>query len=265
MSIHPEFTLIERYGAGAGGLDDASVWAIEAHLEGCDGCRRILAGAIDDRTRALLDRVALGVAAGLDRGPAPAPRRRARRSGIAARVLPWLATATALMLAAVLFERTFEWLPSLVLLLAPVAPLLPVAAAWSRRTDPAWELIAATPRAGAGLLLRRTLAALAAVIPVLALAGWWTGHAPALWLLPCLAFTAGTLALGGPGRVDRAAVALAAGWAAAVVAPSLATARLPVVLSAGSWPGWAAAIAVLAAVVGVRALRNESNHGMGAR
>ena len=35
--------------------------------------------------------------------------------------------------------------PSLVLLLAPVAPLLGVAAAWSRRLDPAYELVVASP------------------------------------------------------------------------------------------------------------------------
>ncbi|MEV7228121.1 zf-HC2 domain-containing protein [Polymorphospora sp. NPDC051019] len=253
MTTHPTPALISRYAAGADGVDDATVWAVEAHLESCAACRALLTGAVDPGTRDLLDRVADGIAAGITAGPAPAPRRRLRRTGVAVRVLPWLAVAAGLVLAAVLFELTFHSLPSLVLLVAPVAPLLPVAAAWSRRTDPAWELLATVPRAGLWLLLRRTLAVLAAVVPILAVAGWWTGHSPALWLLPCLAFTAGSLALGGLVRVDRAALALVALWSGAVVIPSLAGDRLPAVLSAGSWPGWVAVTVVLVAVVAFRA------------
>ncbi|MER7276323.1 hypothetical protein ABT369_17910 [Dactylosporangium sp. NPDC000244] len=213
--------------------------------------------ADDDDIRALVERAAAGIAAGIEEGPGPVRGRRFRPAGLAGRVAPWLAAAGALMLAAVALEQTFTSLPSLVLLLAPVAPLLPVAAAWSRRTDPAWELLASVPRFGLGLLLRRTLAALAAVIPLLALAGWATGHAPALWLLPGLAFTAASLALGGLTGVDRAALGLAAAWAGFVIVPSLATARLPAVLAAGAWPGWAAAVVALAAVAVVRTAFNR--------
>jgi hypothetical protein len=128
-----------------------------------------------------------------------------------------------------------------------------VAAVWSRRTDPAWELLATMPRAGLWLLLRRTLAVLAVVLPVLAVAGWWTGQSPALWLLPALAFTAGSLALGGLVGVDLAAIALAVTWSAAVVVPSLAGRRLPAILAGDSWPGWAVITVALLAVVLVRA------------
>jgi hypothetical protein len=140
-----------------------------------------------------------------------------------------------------------------VLLIAPVAPLLPVAAAWSRYTDPVWELMATVPRTGLWLLLRRTFAALAAVVPVLAVAGWMTGHSPALWLLPGLAFVAGSLALGGMVGVDRAALAMVVTWSAGVVVPSLLGDRLPVVLAGESWPGWAVITVALMAVVVVRA------------
>lgn len=250
---HPTPTLISRYAAGAAGVDDVTVWAVEAHLESCAACRALLADATDPGTRDLVDRAAARIAAGIEAGPAPARHRRLRRTGVAARVLPWLATAAGLMLAAVVFEQAFDRLPPLVLLVAPVAPLLPVAAAWSRRTDPAWELVATVPRAGLWLLLRRTLAVLAAVVPVLTVAGLWTGHSPALWLLPCLAFTAGSLALGGLLGVDRAALALAVAWSAAVVVPSLVSERLPVVLTDDSWPGWAVATLALTAVVFARA------------
>lgn len=252
---HPTPALILRYATGGAGLDDATVWAVEAHLESCAGCRALLAEAADAGTRGLLARVSAEIAASIAAGPAPAPRRRLRRTGVVNRVLPWLAATVALMLAAVGFERSFASLPSLVLLIAPMAPLLPVAAVWSRRTDPAWELIATTPRSGLWLLLRRTLAVLAVVLPVLAVAGWWTGHSPALWLLPGLAFTAGSLALGGLIGVDRAALALAGAWSAVVVVPSLAEERLPAVLDVDSLPWWVLATVVSTAVLLLRGNR----------
>jgi len=46
------------------------------------------------------------------------------------------------------------------------------------------------------MLLRRTAAVLAVVVPALALASTRTGVSLALTLLPCLAFTAATIALG---------------------------------------------------------------------
>lgn len=253
MTTHPNPALIARYAAGAADVDEVTVWSVEAHLETCAACRALLAAAVPPRTRELVDQVAARIAKGIVTGPSPTRRRWLRRTGTAARVLPWLAAAAALMVAAVALERTFATLPSLVLLLAPVAPLLPVAAAWSRRTDPAWEIVATVPRAGLWMLLRRTLAVLAAVLPVLAVVGWWAGHSPAVWLLPCLAFTAGSLALGGVVGVDRAALGLALAWAGGVVVPSLIGDRLPTVLTGGSWPGWAVATVGLTVVVLARA------------
>jgi hypothetical protein len=258
MTPHPRPALIAGYATGGVGMDDATVWAVEAHLEACAGCRAVLAGAVDGDTQQLLDRMADGIGAGIATGPGPARRSRLpRRTAFAARLLPWLAMASGLIVAAVAFDlafdRTFDRLPSVVLLLAPVAPLLPVAAAWSRRTDPTWELMVSTPRSGLWMLLRRTLAALVAVLPVLAVAGWVTGNSPALWLLPCLAFTAGSLALGSVTGVDRAAVVLAAAWSAGVVVPSLVLDRLPALLAGGSWPIWAALTCVLSALVLARA------------
>ncbi|QSB12984.1 zf-HC2 domain-containing protein [Natronosporangium hydrolyticum] len=253
MITHPSPVLIARYATGDGALDEARVWAIEAHLEECPGCRARLADAVPSPTRELLDRVAVEVAAGVAAGPGPARRSRLRRTGVAARILPWFATAAGLILLAALFDLAFPRIPSLVLLLAPVAPLLPVAAAWSRRADPAWELLASVPRTGLVLLLRRTLAVLAAILPALAVAGGVTGHSPALWLLPCLAFTAAALAIGALVGVERAALGLAVAWSAAVVVPSLVGQRLPTILELSSWPGWAAVLAVLVAVLLIRA------------
>ncbi len=127
---------------------------------------------------------------------------------------------------------------SLVLLLAPVLPVLGVAASWSRGLDPAYELTASVPRAGLPLVLRRTASVLAVVVPALLAGGWVTGVTAAQWLLPCLAFTSTTLALGGVLGVTRAALALIAVWAAVVVAPALATSRTPLALQTDGLPVW---------------------------
>jgi hypothetical protein len=143
--------------------------------------------------------------------------------------------------------------PSLVMLLAPVAPVLGVAAAWAKGLDPAYEIVSATPRAGLYLVLRRTAAVLVVVIPLLVLASFAGEVSPALWLLPSLAFTFGTLALGGLIGVGRAAAGLVVAWAMFVVGPSIVKSELPVVLQPVSLPGWGLIVVVCVTVLAVRA------------
>jgi hypothetical protein len=163
---------------------------------------------------------------------------------------------------AALLEVLAPGVPSLVLLLAPVAPLPGVAIAWSRRHDPAWELVAGTPVAGLAMLLRRTAAVLAVIVPALALASSGTGVSLALTLLPCLAFTAATLALGAFFGVRRAAIGLGVAWTLAVVVPAIGSAHLPPVLQPGSYPGWALLTLALAGLAATRAdsFRRLSSH-----
>jgi hypothetical protein len=150
---------------------------------------------------------------------------------------------------------------SLVLLFAPVLPVLGVAASWSRGLDPAYELTASAPRAGLPLVLRRTASVLGVLVPALLVGGWVTGVMVAQWLLPCLAFTATTLALGGVIGVTRAAIALAAVWAAVVVAPTLATSRTPFALQTGGLPAWGL---ILALGIGVVIARRGAYSVLGA-
>ncbi|SDT33947.1 zf-HC2 domain-containing protein [Actinoplanes derwentensis] len=257
MTKHPESTVITRYAEGDPSLDEASVWSVEAHLETCPDCRARLASRTTDDTRALLDLVATGIDQGIGAGPAPVRRRRAwsvtGRRWFTVTVVPWLIMTAAVLGCAVLMQMAQPRLPSLVLLLAPVAPLPGVAVAWSRRSDPAWELIAGTPAAGLAMLLRRTAVVLAVVMPLLALAGTRTGIPLAALLAPCLAFTAATIALGSLIGVSRAAAALATLWAAAVVLPSLVTAELPAVLTPGGTGGWALVTVAMAAFIVARA------------
>jgi hypothetical protein len=150
-------------------------------------------------------------------------------------MVPWLAMVVGVTLLALLLDLydngsgfgSGSGEVSLVLLLAPVLPVLGVAASWSRGLDPAYELTASVPRAGLYLVLRRTASVLAVVVPVLLVGGWVTGVMVAQWLLPCLAFTSTTLALGGVVGVTRAAVVLATVWAGVVVAPTVATTVRP--------------------------------------
>jgi hypothetical protein len=263
---HVPVELLERYAAGEAGAGAQDAWwAVEVHLESCTACRAQLAELVfgNPQTALLLERVEEQLIAEVARSPRTPARRRLvppRVSGwttwwATPALLPRLGMTVLVVLAAVgldLADAVTGRFPSLVLLLAPVAPLLAVAAAWSRGLDPAHELVVASPRAGLDLVLRRTAAVLAVVIPALAVAGWLVGASPARWLLPCLAFTVGALALGEVVGLHRAASGLALGWAVIVVGPSLIVARAPALLASSSLPGWAAVTAAVAVAVVVR-------------
>ncbi|MFG1921832.1 hypothetical protein [Cryptosporangium sp. NPDC048952] len=247
---HPTHAVLTTYAQGGTGLDDATLWSIEVHLDTCADCRAHLT---TPSTTAILDRVALSLDEAIRTGPLPARHRTpavsVHRRWLAWTLFPWLAVTFAVLGCGVLLNAVQPSLPSLVLLLAPVAPLPGVAVAWSLRTDPVWELIATTPAAGLTMVLRRTLAVLLVVLPVLLVAGIGTGTSPALTLLPCLAFTAGTLALGAFVGVRRAAIGLGIAWSAAVLLPSVAAEALPPVLQPDSTAVWAVTTVALAAAI----------------
>ena len=267
MTTHPTLSQIERYAAADTGLDEPTLWAIEVHLEDCADCRARLAGSTTGDSRAVIERVATNLAREIAASPAPETRTRPwsvlRHRWLVGTLSPWLAMTAAVLACAALLSGLRTGLPSLVLLIAPLAPLPGVAVAWHRRADPAWELVAATPAAGLTTLLRRTAAVLTFVIPALAVVGAGTGVSLALTLLPCLAFTAATLLLGTLVGVRRAAIGLILVWAFVVVAPSLATARIPMLLQPESAGIWALATVVLTvtAIFRVNGFRRLSHHG----
>lgn len=250
MTSHPTLLEITRYAEADASLDEASVWSIEVHLETCSDCRARLAGSTTGRSRDMIARVGAVLEEEIAAAPPGLPARTSRRWFVTA-LLPWIAMTVAVIGAAAALTSLLPQLPSVVLLLAPLAPLPGVAAAWSRRADPAWELIASTPVTGLTVLLRRTAAVLIVVVPVLAIAGRSQGLA--LMLLPCLAFTAAALLLGSVIGVHRAAIGLMVAWTVAVVTPSLARADLPVLLEPASAPVWAVLTVVLTALTFLRA------------
>ncbi|MET0236988.1 MAG: zf-HC2 domain-containing protein [Kibdelosporangium sp.] len=244
---HVSGDLVRRYVNGDRDIPADQVWALEAHLETCAACRELLASNTESLSP-LLDTVW----AGLETAEPPARHRRIP-TWAAPAGLPWAGMALLVMAIAMLLDLLNATNVPLVMLLAPVAPVLGVTAVWNKAMDPAYELVSATPRAGLYLALRRTAAVLLLVIPVLVLAGLPSGTSPGLWLLPCLAFTFGTLALGSLISLSRAAVVLAGSWAAFVVGPSLISGDVPNVLQPASSPIWALIVAGCVAVMAVRA------------
>lgn len=270
MSVeHASMRIIDAYARGGTDLAADEVWAVEAHLEACRVCRDRLSAAVGAEVPAvasLVDTVwsglepQLAVTATMPRGR----RWSARLSRwMTPTMVPWLAMVVGVTLLALLLDLvgTGTGEVSLVLLLAPVLPVLGVAASWSRGLDPAYELTASVPRAGLYLVLRRTASVLGVVVPALLVGGLATGVMVAQWLLPCLAFTATTLALGSVVGVTRAAVALTIVWAAVVVAPTLATSRTAFALQTDGLPAWGL---ILALGIGVVIARRGAYSVLGA-
>ncbi|MFP8940310.1 zf-HC2 domain-containing protein [Streptomyces fenghuangensis] len=254
---HASMRAVESYARGGTDLVADEVWAVEAHLEVCRVCRDRLSAVVGAGVPAvagLVDTVwsglepRLAVTATMPRGR-HWPARLSR--WLTPTMVPWSAMVAGVTLLALLLDLAgtgFGEVP-LVLLFAPVLPVLGVAASWSRGLDPAYELTASVPRAGLYLVLRRTASVLGVVVPALLVGGWATGVMVAQWLLPCLALTAATLALGGAVGVTRAAAWLAAVWAAVVVAPTLATSRTVFALQTGGLPVWGLVLALATGVV----------------
>jgi hypothetical protein len=236
---HASTEVLRSYANGDPELSPDVEWAVEVHLEQCGDCRVVLAAEATAVTP-LLDQVWAGVAP--DTTPAPVRRRR--------QLATWATPAMVPVLAVVVDRFASQTYPSLALLLAPIAPVAGVAAAWARGLDPAHEVVTATPRAGLQLVLRRTVAVLLVVVPLLALSTW---ASPARWLLPCLTFTVATLALGSFVGVRRAAIGLLTTWTAFVIGPTLVTGRVPVVFEPAALGVWAAVLVAGMAVVRLRA------------
>lgn len=246
---HPSEEMLRRYARGDDMAAD-QLWAVESHLETCAPCRGRLA------PEPMATAVWAELAPLIERTP-QMPRTHAWRRRVHGWVSPaagpWLVMILLVTAAAVALDQLGSGAGvSLVLLIAPVLPVLGVAASWGRALDPAYELTAATPRAGLPLLFRRTTSVLAVVVPGLTAASLLTGLGPSRWLLPCLAFTVGTLALGALVGITRAAIALIAAWVLAIVAPTIAFSRTSVALDLAATPVWAGVLLLGLVVIAVR-------------
>lgn len=266
-SWHASDALLARFAALDGPvLPVPTRWSVEAHLERCPQCRATLTqvmAADAPEVLALVESARTELDARMAALPAARPRRRFARRLTGGVLLSRLLACVAVLVAAALLDVAAgardDGAPSWLLLAAPVLPLLGVAASWGRALDPAHELVAATPAAGVRLLLWRTLVVLLVVVPASLLADMLTGTGDqAAWLLPCLALTAATLALGSAIDMSRAAATTAAAWALGVIAPAVAMDETPAVLEPSWLPMWAALIVVAAGAIALR--RNAYRH-----
>lgn len=265
MTWHLPAVTLRSYAAGS--VTDTAAWSVEAHLTGCERCRRLLAAVstADDSGRRRLAHGWAALAAALPppgRVPAGTRWRQARlllAGGPAAR-WAWLLACTIVLvlvagLGAVGTSRT-PWLGAI----APLVPVLGVAASYGSRLDAPYEIIAATPGGGLRLLLVRTVSVLLATTPIALVAGYVGGYgSPAPWLLASLALTLATLALGTVLGIEWAAAVLALGWVVAASSAFLDPLwRDPVVLTNAAMPWMLAIAAIAAAVIVVR--RESFNH-----
>jgi hypothetical protein len=209
-----------------GAADPLLAASVEAHLLRCAPCRRLLAtldvpGAAADSARRWRQ-VSDALDARLTVRESPL-----MRLGVSSRPLATaLAISVALVLALPFVAALSDVRNAAVALLAgaPLAPMVAVAFAFRRETDPAGELSLAAPLAGIRVVTRRALLVSVVAAP--------TGVAGALalglpvrdalaWLLPGLAMSCLVL-LGATTRLDPAVLTavLGAGWALGVLGTS---------------------------------------------
>lgn len=256
----------------AGDLDALEGASVEQHLLVCARCRSTVGTLVEARD---LGRAWASIQTAIERPAQPAPIRLARQVG--------LPEPTSVLLAASASLRT-AWLTSSFvalgfallaahfsqdgglwpfLLIAPLVPVIGVAASYGPATDPLETLLVTSPYGRTRLILVRTIAVLATCLPVAFVIGLllpgpdWVAAA---WLGPALAMIPILLALASFVGPRVAAGVLAIGWCGMVL-PSVR--RL-----SPTWPVEAdqqllfLALALVAA--GVLALRSRQTRQIGA-
>ena len=225
---HADQALLSSYLAGA--LDAVTGASVEQHVNRCESCRRSVSHLLEPQ---LVERTWAGIRDVVERPPLPGPIRLARRLGLPEPTAVLLAAAASLRsawLVGAFLSLSFATLAAYLsggttlapfLLVAPLAPVLGVAAAYGPRQDPLEALVATAPYGRTRLILLRTLAVLVSVLPVTALLGLalrgplWLAAA---WLGPALALVPVLLALAGFVGPRAAATVVLLGWASVVVA-----------------------------------------------
>jgi hypothetical protein len=191
----------------AGNLNAVTGASVEQHVSRCETCRATVGRLLDPQ---LLERTWAGIRDGVERPSPPYPMRVARRLGLPEPTAVLLASAASLRgawLVGAFLSLSFATLAAYVsggaalapfLLVAPLAPVLGVAAAYGSRQDPLEALVATAPYGRTRLILLRTLAVLVSVLPVTVLLGLAVPGPPwlaAAWLGPALALVPVLLAL----------------------------------------------------------------------
>ncbi|MFJ3661003.1 zf-HC2 domain-containing protein [Streptomyces sp. NPDC090119] len=275
---HVGDALAARYADGS--LPEPDAWSLEKHLETCTGCASRVSEAVRgtaagpvlmDVRAAVLAAAVPEVAPVAVRGSATGATRFSRLLWAVGPAVRGAWSAALLLVAgAALLLGHLGGAPeahTLLLAFAPVVPVAGVALSYGPHADPLYELTASTPGGGLRLALTRTAAVLGVSLPVLTLTGLLLPAsgvpAAAAWLLPGLALTLATLALGPLTGFRTASALTAGGWLCAVVAPAPGapadqvltrlTERLAWCLDgAPAQSAWAAAVALGALLLAAR-------------
>jgi len=259
---HPPDELLTVYARGA--PPASARWSVEAHTATCARCRTRLGELAADAVARVWERVDAEVDA-----PLPGPvERLLMRCGVpdhTARLLAATPSLRASWLLAVLFTLVCAALvssfaftleaPWPYLALAPLVPLAGVAVAFGPGVDPTHETGLTAPFDSFRLVVLRTLSVLVATTVLSGAASLLLpreGLAALAWLLPALALTGTTLALATRIGPLSAAVATGLVWALAV-ASTVDPADGTSVLFAPAGQAAAAALASAAALAVFRA------------
>jgi hypothetical protein len=204
MTWHADTELLAAYATGD--IDDARAFSLEAHLLSCSQCRSAC-GSLADRAR--LEEAWADIVDRVDRPHAGIAERALRRIGVREHIarllvatpslqLSWFAAVAAALAFAVLaaYGGATGMLPFLVI--APLIPLVGVAAAYGPGIDPTYEIGLSAPMRGFHVLLVRSSAVLSTSLLLAGASSLflprldWTAAA---WLLPSLTLSALALSL----------------------------------------------------------------------
>ena len=224
---HADAALLSSYIVG--NLNAVTGASVEQHVSRCETCRATVGRLLDPQ---LLERTWAGIRDGVERPSPPYPMRVARRLGLPEPTAVLLASAASLRgawLVGAFLSLSFATLAAYVsggaalapfLLVAPLAPVLGVAAAYGSRQDPLEALVATAPYGRTRLILLRTIGVLVSVLPVTVLLGLAVPGPPwlaAAWLGPALALVPVLLALAAFVGPRTAAMVVSLAWSSVVL------------------------------------------------
>lgn len=232
MTWHVDAGLLRAYVAGT--TDGVVSASIEQHVLRCSTCRAELAAvppvavgldAVWGRVRdeievpapTLVERIARWL-----RVPSSDARLLAATPSLTPSWFAGLAAVVGLALVAATYGRGQP--VALFLLVAPLLPLLGVAASFDPNLDPSHEVASVTPYPTLRLLLLRATAVLATSLPVVAVTAALlptTTWIAVGWLLPALAFSLAVLALAPWVPMAHSATAIAVMWSGAVLGAAI--------------------------------------------
>jgi hypothetical protein len=227
MDWHVSDTALAHWARGTDGL--AAAASVEQHLLACAGCRERLTSLAPrpalpwERLRAVIE------------VPRPTPVERLlvaiRVPATDARIVTaahafrtaWVTGALIVLafveLASALGPSGGHWA---FLAIAPLLPCLAVAASYDPDLEPALEQELAAPFPAERLVLLRTIAVLALVVPLMLVIDLVTpSPAPYVWLLPAAGFVAAVLALSTVVTPLQGATGVATAWLLAIAATAL--------------------------------------------